>query len=43
MTKRILLFPGQGSQRVDMLSDLALAFPAVRESFESASVELRDT
>ncbi|SIN89960.1 polyketide-type polyunsaturated fatty acid synthase PfaA [Singulisphaera sp. GP187] len=29
------LFPGQGAQRVDMLSELAVLFPAVRSGFES--------
>ena len=34
------LFPGQGSQRVHMLADLALAFPFVREAFEQAESTL---
>ncbi|WP_406700276.1 SDR family NAD(P)-dependent oxidoreductase [Singulisphaera sp. Ch08] len=29
------LFPGQGAQRVDMLSELAVLFPEVRSGFES--------
>ncbi len=37
-----LLFPGQGSQRVDMLADLALAFPNVRQTFEAADRALAD-
>ena len=34
--KLALLFPGQGSQSPDMLRDLAVAFPEVREAFERA-------
>ena len=29
------LFPGQGAQRLEMLEELALAFPEVREGFEA--------
>lgn len=32
-----LVFPGQGSQSVGMLADLAAAYPSVRSSFEEAS------
>ena len=32
-----MTFPGQGSQSVGMLGDLAAAFPLVRETFEEAS------
>ncbi|BAN69108.1 ACP S-malonyltransferase [endosymbiont of unidentified scaly snail isolate Monju] len=32
-----IVFPGQGSQSVGMLADLAAAFPQVRETFEEAS------
>lgn len=35
------LFPGQGSQYVGMLRDLAIQFPEVRESFEIADRVLR--
>ena len=31
------VFPGQGSQSVGMMSDLAVAFPLVKETFEQAS------
>ena len=34
MTKRALVFPGQGSQAVGMGADLAAAFPIAREVFE---------
>jgi acyl transferase domain-containing protein/NAD(P)H-dependent flavin oxidoreductase YrpB (nitropropane dioxygenase family) len=34
------LFPGQGSQRPEMLSDLAVAFSIVREAFEDADASL---
>jgi len=34
--KVAFLFPGQGSQHVEMLRDLALAFPLVRATFEEA-------
>jgi [acyl-carrier-protein] S-malonyltransferase len=36
MTKRALVFPGQGSQTVGMGVDLAAAFPVAREVFEEA-------
>ncbi len=36
------LFPGQGSQYLDMLAELALCFPSVREVFEMADVVLED-
>lgn len=35
-TRVAFLFPGQASQHVDMLADLAVAFPEVRESLEEA-------
>ena len=34
--KLAVLFPGEGSQYLNMLSDLCLHFPAVREAFERA-------
>ena len=34
------VFPGQGSQSVGMLADLAVAFPLVKETFEQASDSL---
>ena len=34
------LFPGQGAQSPDMLRDLAVAFPSVREGFESFDAHL---
>ncbi len=37
------LFPGQGSQYLNMLEDLALYFPAIREVFETADRELART
>jgi [acyl-carrier-protein] S-malonyltransferase len=36
VTKRALVFPGQGSQAVGMGVDLAAAFPVAREVFEEA-------
>jgi polyketide-type polyunsaturated fatty acid synthase PfaA len=38
--KVCFLFPGQGSQRVNMLRDLLMAFPACREAFENADAVL---
>jgi [acyl-carrier-protein] S-malonyltransferase len=35
-----MMFPGQGSQSVGMLADLAAAAPAVRETFATASTAL---
>ena len=32
-----MVFPGQGSQSVGMLSELAEAFPVVKETFDTAS------
>jgi acyl transferase domain-containing protein/NAD(P)H-dependent flavin oxidoreductase YrpB (nitropropane dioxygenase family)/NAD(P)-dependent dehydrogenase (short-subunit alcohol dehydrogenase family) len=37
-----VLFPGQGSQYPNMLRDLALSFPAVREVFEAFDERLGD-
>jgi acyl transferase domain-containing protein len=34
------LFPGQGSQYLNMLEELALCFPSVREVFEAADIVL---
>jgi acyl transferase domain-containing protein/NAD(P)H-dependent flavin oxidoreductase YrpB (nitropropane dioxygenase family)/NAD(P)-dependent dehydrogenase (short-subunit alcohol dehydrogenase family) len=34
--KIAFVFPGQGSQQVDMLAELAVYFPEVREAFEEA-------
>ncbi len=34
------LFPGQGSQYVNMLREIALAFPEARASFDQADVVL---
>ncbi|MCF6354038.1 MAG: ACP S-malonyltransferase [Candidatus Polarisedimenticolaceae bacterium] len=42
MTKKFnIVFPGQGSQSVTMLADLAGAFPLVSETFQEASDALR--
>jgi malonyl CoA-acyl carrier protein transacylase len=38
--KVAFLFPGQGSQSVNMLRDLAIAYPGVREVFEDADRSL---
>jgi len=40
MTKLALVFPGQGSQTVGMLSELYSEFAAVRDTFEEASTAL---
>mgnify|MGYP001501593446 CR=1 FL=1 len=40
MSKRAILFPGQGAQAVGMGKDLAEAFPACRELFQRASAVL---
>ncbi|WP_150539899.1 ACP S-malonyltransferase [Actinobacillus vicugnae] len=37
MSKFAMVFPGQGSQAVGMLADLASAFPIVEETFSQAS------
>ena len=39
--KVVFLFPGQGSQSLEMLGDLAFAFPEVRESFEAFDAALK--
>ncbi len=39
--KVAFLFPGQGSQSLEMLGDLAFAFPEVREAFEAFDAALR--
>lgn len=36
-----IVFPGQGSQSVGMLSDIALQYPSVRDAFEMASTILQ--
>ena len=35
MVKSVLIFPGQGAQKVGMGKDLADRFPAAREVFQS--------
>ncbi|MHA6310932.1 ACP S-malonyltransferase [Pantoea sp. S-LA4] len=40
MTKFAFVFPGQGSQTVGMLADLAAAWPQVEETFREASAAL---
>ncbi|HEU4759321.1 MAG TPA: SDR family NAD(P)-dependent oxidoreductase [Dehalococcoidia bacterium] len=40
--KTAFLFPGQGSQYVDMLKDLATQFPEVRADFQRADAALKE-
>lgn len=40
--KVAFVFPGQGSQQVDMLKDVASIFPEVRKTLESASAVLKE-
>ena len=40
--KVAFLFPGQGSQQLNMLKDLALQFPTIRVNLEQANVALQD-
>ena len=40
MKKFAMVFPGQGSQTVGMLADLATEYPIVTETFKQASDEL---
>jgi acyl transferase domain-containing protein/NAD(P)-dependent dehydrogenase (short-subunit alcohol dehydrogenase family) len=40
--KIAFLFPGQGSQYVDMMADLPIQFPRVRKTFENSDVILRN-
>jgi acyl transferase domain-containing protein/NAD(P)H-dependent flavin oxidoreductase YrpB (nitropropane dioxygenase family)/NAD(P)-dependent dehydrogenase (short-subunit alcohol dehydrogenase family) len=40
--KIAFLFPGQGSQHVNMLADLAVQFPFIRELFERSDLLLAD-
>jgi [acyl-carrier-protein] S-malonyltransferase len=40
MAQLSFVFPGQGSQAVGMLADLAAAFPSVRATFDEASAAL---
>jgi [acyl-carrier-protein] S-malonyltransferase len=37
MTQFAFVFPGQGSQAVGMLSDLAASYPVIEETFREAS------
>ena len=39
-TDLVVLFPGQGSQAIGMLSALAAAHPAVRATFDEASAAI---
>ncbi|WP_422931056.1 SDR family NAD(P)-dependent oxidoreductase [Singulisphaera sp. PoT] len=39
--KVAFLFPGQGAQQVEMLNDLAIAFPEVRSAFEDVDATLK--
>ena len=40
MTQFAFVFPGQGSQTVGMLSDMAAAYPVIEETFREASAAL---
>ena len=37
MNQLALVFPGQGSQEIGMLADLAVAYPLVQQTFAEAS------
>jgi acyl transferase domain-containing protein len=37
-----LMFPGEGSQYLNMLSDLCIHFPEVRQSFDAADAAVKD-
>lgn len=40
MTQFAFVFPGQGSQTVGMLADMAASYPIVEETFAEASAAL---
>ena len=40
MTQFAFVFPGQGSQAVGMLSELAATYPVIEETFHEASAAL---
>ena len=42
MTQFAFVFPGQGSQTVGMLADMAASYPIVEETFAEASASLGD-
>ena len=41
--KTCFLFPGQGSQKIDMLKDLSMYFPEVRKTIEAADEAFSDS
>lgn len=42
LSNQAIVFPGQGSQTVGMLSDLALKYPLIKETFDIVSSTLND-